>query len=616
MSLQSIPYIPESAPFSPEQRAWLNGFLAGLFSTAPGTDAQPAARPASLRFGVYFASQTGTAERLAKNMVKELKASGHAAELASLEKLTPGQLAREENALIFASTYGEGDPPESARAFREQLFSDSAPRLQALRYSVFCLGDRHYEHFCKFGVELDERLAALGATRLLDRMESDVDVDEPFEAWKSELKPRLSLEAEGQTAPPGNHTQTLVQPALPHGAASAGEASLGNGSALAKAAAAEPAHLHTRDNPYQAPLLERRPLTSDISSKLTMHLRFALEDSALHYQAGDACGVVAQNDPALVDEILALVPFDGNTAIEIPKLGATTVREALLHHLQPTRLTRKIVQHFAEKSGAKELTALLPPEQAVHLDTYMYDRGLIDLLAGFPGVLTEAAELPAILPRLAPRLYSISSSPAAHRREVHCTVAVVRYNAHNRERGGIASTMLADRVDPGQRLPIYIQPNKRFRLPGDPATPMIMVGPGTGIAPFRAFLHERQALGHAGRNWLFFGERSASTDFLYRCELQAMCESGHLTRLDTAFSRDQAHKIYVQDRMVEHGAELWRWLDEGAQFFVCGDAGRMAKDVDAALHSLIETHGGFDPEAAREYVSGMHDNGRYHRDVY
>ena len=616
--MQTVPYIPDNAPFSPDQRAWLNGFLAGLFSNAPGVAAQPAATPVSLKFGVFFASQTGTAERLAKKMVKELKAQGHTAELASLEKLTPADLAKQENALIFASTYGEGDPPDSARNFHDGIFSDAAPQLKTLRYSVFCLGDQHYEHFCKFGIDLDERLMALGATRFVDRAESDVDVDAPFEKWKSDLRPHLAHKhSESNVALQANHVHPPAQPELTPGAASTNGASAnGNYAALSNAALHEPEHVHTRDNPFHAPLLERRPLTSDISSKLTMHLRLALEDSALHYQAGDACGVLAQNNPALVDELLAHLPFDGSATVELSKLGPIPVREALLHHLQPTRLSRKIVHHFADRSGSKTLSALLPPEQATHLETFMYDRGLIDLLTEFPGVLTQPAELVSILPRLAPRLYSISSSPAAHRREVHCTIAVVRFRSHNRERGGIASTMLADRVDLGQRLPIYIQPNKKFRLPKDPATPIIMIGPGTGIAPFRSFLHERQALGHPGRNWLFFGERSARTDFLYCQELDDMCGAGHLTRLDTAFSRDQAHKIYVQDRMIEHGAELWRWLSDGAQFFICGDASRMAKDVDAALHTVIEQHGGMDADAAKDYVSDMHDNGRYHRDVY
>lgn len=614
------PYLPDNAPFSPEQRAWLNGFFAGLFSGAPAGAVEAAPKPVALKFAVYFATQTGTAERLAKKMVKELKAQGHIVEIASLEKTSLAQLAAQESALFFASTYGEGDPPDGVKSFRDALFTEGAPEMKTLRYSVFCLGDKHYEHFCKFGVDLDERLQALGAMRFISRAESDVDVDAPFEKWKTDLKPHLSHKHdESNVAIQADHVHSPAKDEANHNGVygnGVGSNSVGNWAALSNAALHEPEHVHTRDNPFHAVLSERRPLTSDVSSKLTMHLGFALEDSALHYRAGDACGVIAQNDPALVDEILSLLPFERSAMVDIPKHGLKKVESALTHDLQPTRLTRKMVQFFAEKSGAKTLMALLPPEQAVHLETFMYDRGLIDMLHEYPGLLLHPEDLVSILPRLAPRLYSISSSPAAHGREVHCTIAVVRYRSHNRERGGIASTMLADRVDVGVRLPIYIQPNKKFRVPVDPETPMIMVGPGTGIAPFRSFLHERRALGHKGRNWLFFGERSATTDFLYCDELQTMAGSGHLTRLDTAFSRDQAHKVYVQDRMIEQGAELWRWLEEGGQFYVCGDASRMAKDVDAALHAVIEKHGNKSADDAREYVSDMHDNARYHRDVY
>ncbi len=580
--MSSIPFIPDNAPFTPDQRAWLNGFLAGMFSAAPAAASAPA-----LKLGVFFASQTGTAERLAKKLVKELKTAGHTVTIASLAEATADTLAAQEHALVLASTYGEGDPPDEFKGFHARLFAPEAPRLERLQYSVFALGDHNYEHFCKFGVDLDDRLAELGATRLTARVESDVDTDAPFEQWKSALLARLSA-SEAAAAPIAE---------LP-------------------APKAEPEHLHTRENPYASELIERRDLTTDISSKLTVHLSFALADSAVHYQPGDACGVIAHNDPILVADLLSALPFTGSTTVEIPKLGSTTVEEALTQHLTPTRLTRKIVQAFADLAGSAILKGLLIPEQAVHLDEYMWDRGLIDLLHEYPGVITSPAQLVAILPRLAPRLYSISSSPAAHGREVHTTVAVVRYRAHNRERGGIASTMLADRIGVGGKVPIYIHPNKKFRIPTDASAPMIMVGPGTGIAPFRGFLHERKALGAPGKNWLLFGERSAKTDFLYQQELEDLSKAGTLTRLDTAFSRDQAHKIYVQDRMVEHGAELYKWLEEGASFYVCGDASRMAKDVDAALHAVLEQHGGKSSDAAKEYVAQMHDDRRYNRDVY
>jgi sulfite reductase (NADPH) flavoprotein alpha-component len=346
-----------------------------------------------------------------------------------------------------------------------------------------------------------------------------------------------------------------------------------------------------------------------------LHLAFDIRDANVSYEAGDACGVVPQNDIRLVEEILHHLNFSGSVTVELPKSGPATLFEALLDHLQITRLTRKMIEAYATIGQCQPLFNLLAAERQ-QLEKYTYDRGLIDLLHDYPGVLRDPADLVAMLPRLAPRLYSISSSPAAHPGEIHTTVAVVRYQAHNRERGGVCSTLLADRRSSGERLPMYIHPNKRFRLPSDGNSPMIMIGPGTGIAPFRSFLHERRALNHTGRNWLFFGERSASTDFLYREELEEMHSDGHLTRLDLAFSRDQEHKIYVQDRMKEKGRELFDWLEQGASVYVCGDASRMAKDVDAALHSIIESHGGRGVDAAGEYMQMLKDQHRYHRDVY
>ncbi|SDF23551.1 diflavin oxidoreductase [Terriglobus roseus] len=575
------PFIPEDAPFSAEQRAWLNKLLADLFPKPLSTEP-----PVSFRVSVYFASQSGTAERLAKKMSKLLKEAGHAPKVQSVESLSLSALAQETYALFFASTYGDGEPPENACVFRDALFSDNAPRLQALRYAVFCLGDRAYEHFCQFGIELDDRLNSLGASRITARVESDLDVDTAFSAWSSQF-----LKAFCDFGPKSSEAaQVTTSPAA--------------------------ANLtHTRENPYHAPLVDKRLLTHPSSSKQTVHVGFDLTDAELQYEAGDACGVLAENDPALVDEILELLSFSPSDTAILPKSGPLTVEQLLRHHLQITKLTRKVVQRFAEKAECQTLSTLLIAETG-ELETYLYGRGLIDLLHAYPGVLSNAAELVELLPRLTPRLYSISSSPTAHGRELHCTIGVVNYTAHGRDRGGVASTMLGQRMEIGARVPIYLHPNKRFRLPKNSEAPIIMIGPGTGVAPFRAFLHERRALGHTGKNWLFFGERSAETDFLYCCEMKSFVDDGHLTRFDTAFSRDQAHKVYVQDRMLESGAELFRWLNDGASLYVCGDASRMAKDVDVALHRIVSMHGNLTNEAAQEYVSALHDENRYHRDVY
>ena len=602
--MQSAPIIPDSAPFSPEQRAWLNGFLAGVFATTQQTVA--ADPPPSLKIAVLYATQSGTAEGLARKVAKELKSRGHIASLASLEGYTPAALAEERYAILIASTYGDGDAPDSAGPFYEKLCVEHFPRYQDLTYAVLALGDSHYEHFCKFGADLDHKLASLGAVRLLDRVDCDVDLDEAFAGWKQALFVRLTEVVATRPARNGPPSPPAL-PSTTHGA------SVVTGGA---ASARGPAGTPTRENPFLAPLVEKHPLTGSGSSKLTMHMAFSITDADLKYEAGDACGVIPQNDHALVGEIIHALNFSPQAPVQLPKAGTTSLADALTNQLQVTRLTRKMIEAYATIGNCRDLFTLLAPEQQAHLEKYTWDRGLVDLIHDYPGVLHSPADLVAMLPKLSPRLYSISSSPVAHAGEIHATIAVVRYRSHNRERGGVCSTLLADRTATGERRPIYIQPNKKFRLPRNPYAPMVMIGPGTGIAPFRAFLHERRALGAKGKNWLFFGERSAATDFLYRDELEHMLADGYLTQLDTAFSRDQEQKIYVQDRMMEHAAQLWGWLKDGASLYVCGDASRMAKDVHAALLTVVKAQSGMDHDAAVAYIQTLKEEHRYHRDVY
>lgn len=585
----TVPYIPENAPFTPEQRAWLNGMLAGMFSsTAPA----PMEAKASYRIAILYASQSGTAEGLARKLAKELKAQGHIPVISTLVGYTPAALAAEKYAFLIASTYGDGDAPEGVQPFYEELCLEHFPRYENLAYAVLALGDRNYEQFCKFGVDLDNKLAALGGNRICNRVECDVDVDEPFAQWKALLLTRLQ-EIGGVRRP--------AEPALP-------PASVEPKAPIAIAS--------TRDNPLLAPVVDKRHLTHKESSKATLHLAFSIEGSGMTYEAGDACGVIPMNDLNLVAETLQTAGFNGNEKVACAKVGTTTLHDALVHHLQVTRLNRRIVTEYAKLGQCKKLLDLLAPEHQGMLESYVYDRGLIDLLLEFPGVIEDPADLAAMLPKLTPRLYSISSSPAAHAGQIHATVAVVRYQAHKRERGGVCSTLFADRASVSDRVPIYIQPNKNFRLPKNPAASIIMIGPGTGVAPFRGFLHERRATGAKGRNWLFFGERRATTDYLYRDELEAMQTDGHLTRLDTAFSRDQERRIYVQDRMLEQAQRFWSWLQDGASVYVCGDASRMAKDVHAAIQTIVARQGGMNAEEAGEYVQTLKEQHRYHRDVY
>jgi sulfite reductase (NADPH) flavoprotein alpha-component len=603
--MQIPPFIPDNAPFTPEQRSWLNGFLAGLYSTAPASlVADP---PPSLKIAVLYASQSGTAEGLARKVTKDLKAKGHITSLISLEGYTPAALLAERYAILIASTYGEGDAPDAVQPFYEQLCLEHFPCCGDLSYAVLALGDSSYENFCKFGKDLDNKLAALGGVRIAERIDCDLELDESFAKWKATVY--ASLDEITAARPARTAPSSSVDPARPTATSISSDDNEG------------PAPVaHNRTNPYLAPLVDKRRLTRDISSKLTLHLAFNISESAVTYEAGDACGVVPQNDFSLVEEILHTLNFSGQVPVQLPKSGATTLHDALLNHLQITRLTRKMIEAYAtigkQTAQCHTLVSLLVPEQQAHLEKYTYDRGLIDLLHDHPNVLHDPADLVAMLPSLTPRLYSISSSPYAHAGEIHTTVAVVRYRSHNRDRGGVCSTLLADRVPTGDRLPIYIQPNKKFRLPKNTDAPVIMIGPGTGIAPFRSFLHERRALGHTGRNWLFFGERSATTDFLYQDELQSMHSDGHLSRLDLAFSRDQDRKIYVQDRMLEQAASFYAWLEEGASVYVCGDASRMAKDVDATLHNIVEQQAGLPHGAAIEYMQQLKDQKRYHRDVY
>jgi sulfite reductase (NADPH) flavoprotein alpha-component len=593
----TIPFIPENAPFSAEQRAWLNGLLAGIFSSAP---AAPPAAATGRRIAVLYASQSGTAEGLARKLAKELKAHGHSPAVSTLVGYTPAALAAESCALILASTHGDGDAPDGVQPFYEQLCLEHFPRMEKLSYALFALGDRHYEHFCKFGADLDSKLAALGANQLCKRVDSDVEVDGPFAEWNAAIMTRLTEPQHDSTAKISASSKQPEVRIAPN----------------QEAATNENSKPFSRDNPLLAPLIERRRLTHVASTKLTLHLALSTAGTNLCYEAGDAFGVIPRNDQNLVADILQHLHFNGNETVTCGKSAPTTLHDALTNHLQVTRLSRKIVQEYAKRGKCAKLLELLAPEQQTDLERYVYDRGFIDLVGEYPGVIDDPADLVAMLPRLTPRLYSISSSPSTHVGQIHATVAVVRYRSHNRDRGGVCSTLFADRTEISERLPIYIQPNKKFRLPANPDSPMIMIGPGTGVAPFRGFLHERRALGHRGRNWLFFGERSAATDFLYREELEAMHTDGHLTRLDTAFSRDRDVKVYVQDRMMEHSRQLWGWIQDGGSVYVCGDATSMAKDVHNALCSIVEKEGSMSADRAQEYVAALKEHHRYHRDVY
>jgi sulfite reductase (NADPH) flavoprotein alpha-component len=574
--------IPDDAPFSAEQRAWLSGFLVALL-TPPGGPAEAAA-PA-LSVAALYASQTGTAEGLARKWARAAKGRGLESVARDIGTLSIAELAGLGHVVVIVATHGEGEPPDTARRLTAELEAAEGLPLAGLSYAVLALGDSTYVKFCGYGKFLDERLAALGATRLADRVDVDGDTAAPFASWRDAV-----LEAFGGIA----------------GAAAPAAAEQGSDEPEA-----EP--LGSRANPFPAPIVDNRPLTSAGSDKDVRHIALSLEGSPLSYEPGDALGTWPSNPPDMVEAILAATGCNGDAVVRLD--GETTLADALGCKLSLGRLTQPTLIKFAKAANDPDLSALLEPERAEALAAFLYGRDAIDLFVRYPGAVATPEALVALLPRLAPRVYSIASSLKAHPGEVHLTVAVVKYTSHDRARVGIGSTFLAERAG-SEPVGVYVQRNTRFRLPSDPKTPIVMIGPGTGIAPFRAFLEERRALGNAGPAWLFFGDRRAATDFLYRDELQQFRKDGVLTRLDLAFSRDQAEKIYVQQRMVENAAELWRWIQDGAHLYVCGDASRMAKDVHAALKTIVARQGRLSEAQATIEVDQLAVNGRYARDVY
>ncbi|AMN81108.1 bifunctional nitrate reductase/sulfite reductase flavoprotein subunit alpha [Pseudomonas azotoformans] len=557
-----VPTLPANAPLADASRLWLNGLLGGLFSH---TQSPAAPSPAVT---LLWASQTGNAEALAERFAKRLRDAGITVELSAMADFPASKLASTHTLALISSTFGDGDPPDNGEGFWHSL-STAETRLESLRFAVLALGDPSYEQFCNHGKQLDQRLLELGATRLLERVDCDTEFEALADAWLLRFQ---------QTLAPAKP----VAPATP-----AGKTKL-----------------------YGSRLLLNRHLNPHSVHKETRQFALDLTDSGLTYEAGDALGVRPRNCPELVSELLDLTRLNASTCVNIDTFGDVPLQQALTQHFEIARPSSDTLAFIAERSANPGLKHLLNPEHKAELNDWLWGRQLADVLLEYP-VECSADELLGTLKRLQPRLYSIASSAKAYPQEVHLTVAAVRYG----KRKGVSSTFLADRVGDGE-VPLFIQPSKHFRTPTDGDVPMIMIGPGTGIAPFRAFLQERRALGHQGRNWLFFGEQHAASDFYYQDELQGMQRDGLLNHLSLAFSRDQAQKVYVQDRIREQGAELWRWLEDGARLYICGDASHMAKDVDQALRQVAQTHGGLGVEGAVEYWRQLSEQKRYLRDVY
>jgi sulfite reductase (NADPH) flavoprotein alpha-component len=580
-----IPYIPEDAPFNTDQRAWLSGFLAGLHSRlAIETPAVAAAatptKAASLH--ILYGTQTGNAERVAMEAAASARSLGLAPEVAGLDDITMDELAAMERLIVVTSTYGEGEMPDNAQLFWEAISASTAPRLENLRFGVLALGDTGYDGFCQAGKLIDMRLELLGATRILARQDCDIDYEDPAAAWVGQALPLAAENAGG-----GALSGAPVTAAVPKVAG------------------------WSRKNPYPSRLAVNRRLSGSASAKEIRHYEFDLGDSGLEYEAGDALGVIPVNDPALVSLLLAHLGADPQTPA-----GETSLETALTQKFEISTPSRDLIAEVERRAGNEELTHVLRNGDKEALDAFLWGKDICDLLALAPPSAFPATDIVTLLKPLQHRTYSISSSPHAAAGSVHLTIASVRYHADGRDRGGVCSTFLADRVAEGSNAGIFVSQDKSFRLPADNDAPVIMVGPGTGVAPFRAFLQERRARGAKGRNWLFFGDQHRDSDFIYADELSEMSRDGLLTRLDLAFSRDQQEKIYVQTRMRENGKALFAWLEEGAAFYVCGDASRMARDVDTALIEIIATHGSLPDDRAADYVARLKREKRYLRDVY
>ncbi|KLV69898.1 NADPH-dependent assimilatory sulfite reductase flavoprotein subunit [Citrobacter sp. MGH110] len=572
--------------FTPAQLAWVSGYFWGVLNQQPGSNAVATAPVAEMPgITLISASQTGNARRVAEALRDDLIAAKLNVTLINAGDYKFKQIANEKLLIVVASTQGEGEPAEEAVALHKFLFSKKAPKLDNTAFAVFGLGDTSYEFFCQAGKDFDAKLAELGGERLLDRVDADVEYQAAATQWRARLvdvlKARAPAAPSVQVAASGAVNEVHTSP-------------------------------YTKEAPLTASLAVNQKITGRDSEKDVRHIEIDLGDSGLRYQPGDALGVWYQNDPALVKELVELLWLKGDEPVTVE--GKTlSLAEALQWHFELTVNTGNIVENYATLTRSETLLPLVGDK--AQLQHYAATTPIVDMVRFSPAQL-DAQALVDLLRPLTPRLYSIASSQAEVESEVHVTVGVVRYEIEGRARAGGASSFLADRVEEEGEVRVFIEHNDNFRLPANPKTPVIMIGPGTGIAPFRAFMQQRAADGAEGKNWLFFGNPHFTEDFLYQVEWQRYVKEGVLSRIDLAWSRDQKEKVYVQDKLRQQGAELWRWINDGAHIYVCGDANRMAKDVEQALLEVIAEFGGMDIEAADEFLSELRIERRYQRDVY
>lgn len=576
-----------TAALNPSQLNWLSGYFAGLAQSSQGQVLPIQQTAVAKSLTILFGSQTGNAKLVATELKAKLEANNISTTLVSMADYKAKQLKSESHVVAIVSTHGEGDAPDDAVELHAFLASKKAPKLPDLHFAVLGLGDSSYEFFCQTGKDFDQRLADLGAKRILDRLDCDVDYEASVNAWSDALMAKIADEMVQAEA---GHTQLTTM---------ASENTLN-------------VVEYNKKFPFKASLLTSQKITGRDSVKDIRHIEVSLEDSGIQYQAGDALGVWFNNDEQLVSDLLELLAIDKNESIKLAE-QSLTIFEALVEKLELTLSYPTFAKAYNEYAASDELAAKL--EDKAVLRVYLAERQIIDVVRDYPAKLSAQQLVDALRP-MAPRLYSIASSQAEVEDEVHLTVAVVEYDAHGYRHQGGASGFLAKRLEEGGEVRVFVEKNDNFRLPENPDTPVIMIGPGTGVAPFRAFMQQREADEAQGKNWLFFGNPNYTQDFLYQVEWQRFVKDGVVDKVSLAFSRDQEEKVYVQHRLLEQGAEVYQWLQDGAHIYVCGDADHMAKDVNDALMSIVQLHGDKNAEQAEQYIMELRRAKRYQKDVY
>lgn len=576
-----------------QQKIWLTGYLSATttlqgaelqrdnsFNTAPVAVSPTATK----QITVLYASQTGTAQGLAKKYGESLKGLGFEVNVSSMNDFKTNALKKLDHLLIIASTHGEGEPPDNAIAFHSFLYGKRAPKLDHVKFAVLALGDSSYEFFCKTGKDFDEQLEKLGAQRIVDRVDCDLDFDEPAAQWFEAVKAKLQEGSAVQELYKDEAATTVVAPTTEY----------------------------SRKNPFHAEILEKINLNANGSNKETIHLELSLENSGLSYEPGDSLAIYPINNENLVASLISALGFEDTTKVEVGDVSLS-LKEALTDVLEITVLSKPVMEKLAQFTTNKEFHDLLLNKEA--FKQFTHGRDLLDVIEAFGPFSWDPQSFVNTLRKLPARQYSISSSLSAYPDEVHLTIGAVRYEVDDRERLGVCSTFVADQLEVGDKVRVYVQHNSNFKLPADDQ-PIIMIGPGTGVAPFRSFIQEREERGAEGKSWLFFGDQHYVTDFLYQTEWQSWLKNNVLTKLDVAFSRDHEEKVYVQHKLQKHAAEVYDWLEQGAVVYVCGDKDNMAADVHNTLLQIIAEQGNKSEQEAKEYLEELQQQKRYQRDVY